>query len=190
MWHSRHMWHNRHLWHMWHNRHLSHTCDTIDTCDTTDTCDTCDTIDTCDTTDTCDTHVTQKTLVPHMWHSRHLSHTCDTIDTCDTHARTAGSRDSSVVRALGLWGKCGRFISRVSVLTAVLVSVPTLYYSCSMWRPSHLVKSKGGMFQVNTHSPLAEQSWSGLTAVQALCGNASGKWASSQLVREHLSTLV
>ena len=92
---------------------------------------------------------------------------------------------SLLVRAPDSWSKGvssnpGRsggiiFFSRVnSVCGLLFVSVPTLFLQWHIKDPGHSAKSAGGRLHLNLHTPLTQQSQSGLT--MPLCRHSVGTY--------------
>ena len=88
-----------------------------------------------------------------------------------------GSRDSLLVRVLDLWSSllvwipadaAGEFSPPVNfvcwLLVLVLFSVHFIPDTAVARKyPGHSAKSAGGRLHLNTHTPLTQQSWSGMT---------------------------
>ena len=93
-------------------------------------------------------------------------------------------------------GAAGEFSSPVLTLCADSYSVPVLPPVLPQWHvkdPGHSAKSAGGRLHINTHTPLTQRSWSGLTMPLSMRSVGTYQETSShatQLVREHSATVV
>ena len=108
---------------------------------------------------------------------RVLSRVCLLVGTAKLVERW--TRDRQVAGSILSWTGGTIFVSRVNFLSRLLFgarAAPVI----PQWHvkdPGHSAKNAGGRLQLNTHTPLNQRSRSGLTnyAVQAYCGNLSGK---------------
>ena len=92
-------------------------------------------------------------------------------------------------------GAAGEFSTPETTLCADSFSVsfpPPVLPQWHVKDPGHSAKSAGGRLHLNMHKLLdpTKPEWVDYAAVQALCGNLSGKRSHTQLVIEHSATLV
>ena len=113
-----------------------------------------------------------------------------------------GSRDSLLVRAPDSWSKGCKFESRqeqqenfllqsqLCVLTLIWCPFHPCVTAVARKRPHYSAKSAGGRLHLNTHTPWTHGSQSGLTRCPGRVWESIRKRAHTQLIREHLVTVI